>query len=392
MLDKKVDSRAMREVNRSILFDLIRNATQISRTELARLSSLTKPTVSAIVEELLAEGIVVEVGFSKSEPTGGRRARLLEFNPDSAAYVGIRIGVGSTTVSLADGLGRVIVDTELRTDYSSLDACLAQQRSALDRLLVRAGIPANRLAAVGIALGGLVESGTGRCVYARHLQFKDEPVRTRAEALFEVPVVVSNITDAAALAEAKIGTQSSEQNFAWVYAGTGIGAALYSEGQLLRGHRGFIGEIGFCRSSISGQTLEELASGRALLERANQRRADSEALQLVQGPLSLKSVLLGAETHDPLCVELVQSAGQQLGIGVSHLVNIMNPGQVVLGGGLVEQSDLYFESARSAIRQLALAADELPVVRTALIGRCVSAGTIYQAMDHAVRSVRLVAS
>ena len=107
-LSRKVDSRAMREVNRSIILDLIRAGSQLSRTELAKRSELTKPTVSAIVEELISEGMVHEVGFSKSEPTGGRRARLLEFNPDCAAYAGVRLGVNAITVALSDGLGRVL--------------------------------------------------------------------------------------------------------------------------------------------------------------------------------------------------------------------------------------------------------------------------------------------
>ncbi len=392
MLARKVDSRAMREVNRSIIYDLIQKATQVSRTELAKLSSLTKPTVSASVEDLLTEGVVVEVGFSKSEPTGGRRARLLEFNPDSAAYVGMRIGVRSTTLSLADGLGRVIAHREIETLSTSADACLLQGKEVLDQLLQQSGTPPDRVAALGIAIGGLIESDTGLCRYCPHLNFSDFPLRTRAETIFQLPVVVSNITDAAALAESKIGSQESEQNFVWIYVGTGIGAAVYSEGQLLRGHRGFVGEIGFCKQSLAGPSVEEQASGRALLLLAEARRQESEALQLVNGPLHIRSIILAAETGDPLCIKLIQNAGRALGLSVSHLVNIMNPGQVVLGGGIIEQSELYFQEARSTIVELALGPEVVPVVRTALPGRCVSAGSIYQAMDHAVRSVRLVAS
>ena len=94
----KVDSRAMREVNRSIVLDIIRRGGRVSRTDLARRSTLTKPTVSAIVEDLLARGIVQEVGFGKTVASGGRRARLLEFNDASAAYLGIALGVNTTTV------------------------------------------------------------------------------------------------------------------------------------------------------------------------------------------------------------------------------------------------------------------------------------------------------
>ena len=111
----KVDSRAMREVNRSIVLDIIRRGGRISRTDLARRSTLTKPTVSAIVEDLLARGIVQEVGFGKTVASGGRRARLLEFNDASAAYLGICFGVNTTTVGLADARGEIRARHEVRT-------------------------------------------------------------------------------------------------------------------------------------------------------------------------------------------------------------------------------------------------------------------------------------
>src|SRR5688500_13955026 len=103
----KVDSRAMREVNRSIVLDIIRRGGKVSRTDLAKRSTLTKPTVSAIVDDLIARGIVQEVGFGKTVATGGRRARLLEFNDASAAYLGLRFGVHTTTVAIADARGEV---------------------------------------------------------------------------------------------------------------------------------------------------------------------------------------------------------------------------------------------------------------------------------------------
>jgi hypothetical protein len=109
----KVDSRAMREVNRSIVLDIIRRGGKVSRTDLAKRSALTKPTVSAIVEDLLARGIVQEVGFGKTVATGGRRARLLEFNDASAAYLGLRFGVHTTTLprAAAPGPERAITET-----------------------------------------------------------------------------------------------------------------------------------------------------------------------------------------------------------------------------------------------------------------------------------------
>src|SRR5215470_4683864 len=112
----KGDNRAIREVNRSIILDLVRRGGRISRTELARRSKRT--TLSSISSSTMADTVglvsferrassVREVGFGESVAGGGRPARLLEFNDASAAYLGIHFGVRATTVALADARGTI---------------------------------------------------------------------------------------------------------------------------------------------------------------------------------------------------------------------------------------------------------------------------------------------
>src|SRR4051812_7015597 len=158
----KVDSRAMREVNRSIVLDIIRRGGRVSRTDLARRSALTKPTVSAIVEDLLARGIVQEVGFGKTVASGGRRARLLEFNDASAAYLGICFGVGTTTVGLADARGELRVRREIPAPQSSPEAVIASAAELAEAVCEEAGFPRDRLQGVGVTVPGLVNAANGR--------------------------------------------------------------------------------------------------------------------------------------------------------------------------------------------------------------------------------------
>src|SRR6187549_1371393 len=131
----KVDSRAMREVNRSIVLDIIRRGGRVSRTDLARRSTLTKPTVSAIVEDLIARGIVQEVGYGKTVASGGRRARLLEFNDYSAAYLGMRFGVNTTAVGIADARGELRATREIPTTYGDPYKALADALALVDEVV-----------------------------------------------------------------------------------------------------------------------------------------------------------------------------------------------------------------------------------------------------------------
>jgi len=382
-MDRKVDSRAMREVNRSIIYDLIRESGDISRTDLARASSLTKPTVSTIVEELLTEGIVTEVGFSKSEPSGGRRARLLRFNPHASAYVGLRFGVKSMSVVLADGLGRVVEQRDTLSVLGNPDAALRAAHSSLQEMLATSGVPRERVRFIGVAVGGLVDAETGNCVLSPNLKWKDVPLRALVQKVFNAPAVVFNVTEAGAVAEMRHGAAQQARCFVWVYAGTGIGSAIVSDGQLFRGRSGFSGEIGFCRMSADGPILEEIASGRAIVERARRELSLPEEV-------TLDEILARAEQGDKGASAIVEQAGAALGLALAHLVNITNPELVILGGGVADKSRKFVAAADNAVKQQALGPEVVPVVATELKGKAVSLGTVVLAMENAVRSVRIV--
>ncbi len=384
-MDRKVDSRAMREVNRSIIFDLIRAGGRISRTELARRSSLTKPTVSTIVDDLLADGIVREVGFSPSEPTGGRRARLLEFNCDSAAYVGVRFGVQTMSVALADGLGNVVAERNAPAVLGDARRALQAASELLRAILSERGVPRARLSSACVALGGLVEAATGTCVLSTNLGFRDVPMAQLAQDVLGVPAVVCNVTDAAAKAEQRLGVAAGVANFVWIYCGTGIGAGLFAGGQPFLGHSGFAGEIGFCRMEADGPILEDLASGRAI-------QAAARNTETPGGDASLAEVLERAARGEARAVAAVERAGAAVGLTVAHLVNIMNPELVVLGGGVAERSALFVDAARRAVSAQVLGPETVPVVPTALAGHAVTRGAVLLALESAVQSSRIVTS
>ena len=138
----KIDRQVMRAHNRAVVLDAVRRSGPLARTEVARRTSLAKPTVSAIVDELLAEGLVLEVGVGKSTAAGGRPPTYLDLDVTRDAYVGVHIGVYETTVALADGRGHDRRDSAAgsrrsgrrrarsRTSPRSLDDALAEARIA----------------------------------------------------------------------------------------------------------------------------------------------------------------------------------------------------------------------------------------------------------------------
>ncbi len=397
----KVDSRAMREVNRSIVLDIIRRGGRVSRTDLARRSTLTKPTVSAIVEDLLARGIVQEVGFGKTVASGGRRARLLEFNDASAAYLGICFGVSSTTVGLADARGEIRVRREVPTVHGDPAATVAAATALAQEVCEAAGFPRDRLQGVGVTVPGMVNAATGHVAMAPNLGWTEVPIRELLLSALGVPVVVNNVTSAGAIAEGRVGVAKGVASFVWAYVGNGVGAGIVIDGHVFSGTQGFSGEIGHCSVVADGPActcgmrgcLETLVSEPAIVRAASEALASGEASSLRDAsPLDAAAVAAAARAGDALALRVFGRVGEHLGVGVSYLVNILDPQMIVIGGGAMNAGDLLLQATQASMAQHSLKGSRIPVVVSALGDEAGLIGAVFAAMDQSVRSYRVVAT
>jgi N-acetylglucosamine repressor len=397
----KVDSRAMREVNRSIVLDIIRRGGRVSRTDLARRSTLTKPTVSAIVEDLLARGIVQEVGFGKTVASGGRRARLLEFNDASAAYLGVCFGVNTTTVGLADARGEIRLRRELPTVHGDAEAAVAAAVALAEEVCEEAGFSRQRLQAVGGTMPGLVDAASGRVALAPNLGWKDVPIREMLASALGVPVVVNNVTSAGAIAEGRVGAAKGVRSFVSAYVGAGVGAGIVIDGHVFSGTQGFSGEIGHCVVVDSGPTcvcglrgcLEELVSDRAIVRAVQSALGDGEASSLgAAETLDVAAVTTAARAGDALALRIVSDVGKHLGVGISYLVNILDPQMIVLGGAVLQAGDALLAGTRASLAHHSLKGAQIPIVTSALGEDAGLIGAVFAAMDQSVRSYRVVAT
>jgi glucokinase-like ROK family protein len=398
----KVDSRAMREINRSIVLDIIRRGGKVSRTDLAKRSALTKPTVSAIVEDLLARGIVQEVGYGKTVGGGGRRARLLEFNDASAAYLGFRFGVRTTAVGIADARGGLRAVREIPSAPSDPERGIREALGVVEGLLQEADVPRDRLQAAGVAVPGLVSQSTGVVELAPNLHWKQVPVRNLVREALDLPVAVVNDTHAGALAEARCGAARGVRSFVWVYVGTGVGAGIVIDGQVFHGHAGFSGEIGHCPVVADGPMcscglrgcLEAVASGWAISRSAEAAVSSGEAT-LLSDPSAARdarSVAEAARAGDAVAQRILNGVGGYIGMGISTLVNLLDPEMVVLGGGVMSAADHIIEAARESMAKHTLRGTSVRIVPGALGDRVGLVGALLSAMDQSVRSYRVVAT
>ena len=345
----------MRAINRQIVLNYVRDRGPISRAEIARRTKLQRSTISEIVDSLLEEGLIEEVGAGQS--TGGRCPTLLALRTTGAAAIGIDIAPTRTTVATSDLAGGLLESEEFETDHD-FERTVARTVAAVQRLNERSG---GSIEGIGVSLPGLVDSSKGRLLYVPYFNWRDLDVGGRIAAATGLKVTIDNDANAAALAELWFGRAdvSEARDFIMVFIAEGVGAGIIFDGQVYRGEGGAAGEFGHMiigeRAPVpcscgSYDCWEAFASGRAAVARyaklagTNAARAMSFA-QLIDRALAGESAAR----------EALGETARFLGIGISNLIVGFSPEVVIVGGAITRAwdlvSDLFSDTVRRSVRR-----------------------------------------
>jgi predicted NBD/HSP70 family sugar kinase len=390
------DHAVMRRVNRAVVLDYIRGSGTPSRVAIAEATGLAKPTVSLIVDELLRAGLVTEVGFGPTGAVGGRPPVLLAFNALSSYLAGIHVGVRRTTVVVADALGEPLAQRTVATPRGSARSALGAIARILVEVLTEVGTAPEKVATVGVCLPGLVaEDGT--LLLAPNLGWHDVPVTDILRAALGAPVVAYNAAHTSLVAERHLGVAIGEDDVILVYAGTGVGAAAVVDGRLMRGAGGIAGEFGHVRVRSDGSVcncgktgcLETVASADAVAA-ATATRWRRRGRR--PGTVTAADVAAAAAEGDADALAALRDAGSELGAASAWLVNMFDPGCLVLAGGLAGAGPAFVESFSETVLRDALAqsAERLRVVVSALGQDAEVRGVLLLAREHASTDVRIV--
>lgn len=325
----------IRDINRQIVLNYVREREPISRAEIARETELQRSTISAIVDDLTAEGLVEEVG--EGESTGGRRPTLLRLRTKGAIAVGVAITPSGTTVASSDLAGRIVELEEFPTDPDP-DRTLSEVMSLIGKLSQR---NKGSIEAVGVSLPGLVDPSTGNVVYVPYFKWRDLPISKTISTAVGLPVIIDNDANAVALAELWFGRPevSDARDFIMVLVAEGVGTGIIFDGQVYRGQRGAAGEFGHMVIGTQAPVpcscgnldcWEAFSSERAAVTRylklsGNDGRNDFGFRELVDKALR-------GESHAEAA--LIETA-HYLGVGISNLVVGFSPESVVVGGEIV---------------------------------------------------------
>lgn len=298
----------------------------------------------------------------------------------TGAYVGIDVGGTKVLAGVVDGSGRVLVSSHRSTPGRRVDS--RQVEDALSDALAELTDQV-AVAGVGVAAAGFVDRTGERVMFAPHLPWLDEPVRSRLEQRWGLPVLLENDATAAAHAEATYGAGRDARDVVVVTMGTGIGGGIVLDRRLHRGTNGMAGEFGHMQVVPDGTACEcgghgcweQYSSGNALVRFARSRIGSQPTVleELCGGnpsALSGQMVSAAAEDGDLLAQEAFRHVGEWLGVGLANLVAAFDPDCLVVGGGLSAAGDRLLEPARTALTHSLVGAGQrvVPPLRVAELG------------------------
>jgi predicted NBD/HSP70 family sugar kinase len=324
-------SDTIRNINRQIVLNYVRERAPISRAEISHETELQRSTVSLIVEELKDQGLIDEI---EGESTGGRPPLLLQLRAAGPVAVGVDLSTKGTAVAVSDLAGRVLTKETFPTDPSA-EKTLKRIAECVGRLVKKE----KGIEAIGVSLPGLVEPETGNAIFIPHYRWRDWDVAGRLQDATGLPVKADNDANAAALAELWFGRPEVREvrNFVMVLVEEGLGTGIVFDGQVYHGDAGGAGEFGHMTigsgapvpcAAGSHECWEAFASERAALARYEKLSGRGGG----ESSVSFKELIDSAVGGEAEARAALVETAHHLGVGISNIIKALSPEAVIVGG------------------------------------------------------------
>ena len=347
-----------RERKNLAILDAIKRYGPISRTDISKLIKLNIVTVSNYVNNFIEQGLVIEKGLDIS--SGGRRPTIVVLNPKAAFVIGVDLGFAHITAILADLEGTVVARAKAVRPRDTADNVVKALMEQVEQVINSSNVDRAKIRGVRIGASGVIdrEVGTVRCTEGVASIYV--PITTLLEQKFKLPAAIEHDVTTAAYGEWSLGSGTDVDIMLFMYSGVGCGMII--NGEIYHGTTGTAGEVSI-KNELDVQdvwignisALRPWAAHLGIPDAAReqiQKGAISRMPDMAGDPskITMTTVFEAAKEGDKLAMDIVQGAGERLGIRIAFLVNLMNPGAVVIGGGIEAAGPLLLEAVKKMVR------------------------------------------
>jgi predicted NBD/HSP70 family sugar kinase len=382
------------DFNQAVVLELVRRSRGVSRADLQRESGLSSQTISNITRRLIDDQLICE-----STPNGSARGRPsipLVTEPDGAYSVGVHIDPARLTIVLLDLDGEVRLGrhehTPQATNPSEVTAFIAD---AVDGLITEAGIDRARVLGLGIAAPGPLDVEAGLLLDPPQLpNWRNVQLRADLHEATGLPVLLDKDVTAAATAELRSSTEASN-SFVFLYLGSGVGASVVLDNQVIRGTTNNVGEIGDLVVDPDAEELEWSGRRGGLAAACVPEALVLQAARVGLMPLpnlndyiavddACSALCARASAGDAVAARILEHAARRVAVGLGVLVNLLDVPRVVLGGPLWDRlSSAFLPVIPDLVARELVAAREKVLVQGSAVGeQVVAQGAAELVMDH----------
>lgn len=332
--------------------------------DLAKELNLSVPTITKFISEMCEEGFINDYG--KLETSGGRHPYIYGLNPNSGYFIGIDIKKFAVNIGLMNFKGDII-DSKMNIPFKveNTPENMDSLCNIIKEYILNLSIDQSKVLNININISGRVNPEAGYSF--SQYNFSERPLTEILTQKIGYKVSIDNDTRAMTYGEFMQGCVKGEKNIIFVNVSWGLGIGIIVDGKIYSGKSGFAGEFGhinafdnevLCYCGKKG-CLETEASGsalhRKLLSRIN-KGEESILSKLIQQKniVTLNQIIEAVNKEDFLCIDIVESIGQNLGKHIAGLINIFNPELVIIGGTLAQTDEYITQPIKTAVRKYSL--------------------------------------
>jgi predicted NBD/HSP70 family sugar kinase/predicted transcriptional regulator len=364
--------KTLKQINRKVILNILRNCGEVSVADLSREVNLSKPTLMAIIDYYLKKGLVINIGKGNSTEEGGKKPNIYKFNEDGGYAIGMIISANKLAGVITNLKNKVLLKRAMQLESDEkFESVLEKIINLYNDLINSAGIDRKKI--IGLAMGayGITDFYRGEVIFSPHFPSwgKNLNLREKIKERIpdEIPIIIDNHSRFQVFAEKILGLGKDKDNIVAIQAGKGLVAGVIIENEIKRGNHYLIGEIGhmvvdqeareICACGGKG-CFEAMVTTNRVVRMAGEKYKDypDSIIFNESGPenIDIYKIFDALNKKDKLAIEIMDDVINWFGIGISNIILMYDPQIVIIQGIYTKAGEYFLESLREKINKISL--------------------------------------
>ncbi len=374
---------SIRELNRKIILNMMKERKYVSKVELTKESGLKMPTVSNIINELITDNVVVYHGKGKSNKNGGPKPDLYKLNYIGKCFIGVDIGLNGVQGIILDMEANIMYKVRKKPCYDSQDKLLRSLKSIISKLIEKSEIAMSSVEGIGIAITGLVNGNTGEIKTSGINMLNSFKLKEIIEKEYSIKTYLDNDINFLTTGQKLYDIQKKQiRNALFLGIINGVGLGILIEGKLYRGSEGMSGNVSCFKNAKGDDAIKN--DVKEFIER--NRDFDLKRMNISKiEDIEISHICYAIQKNDRDIIEIVKKSFFDLGILTGMLIQVFNPDCIILCSRIFKYSEELFDYtvgiSRDFCKNLPFFSDEISFVRLPLEEETIA----YNAASHVLK-------